>query len=46
MTRVVTKRREAYIKARCIDEDWSQFKLERNMVVKLIRKEKKLYYRT
>jgi len=27
----------------CIDEDWLQFKLERNVVVKLIRKEKKLY---
>jgi len=27
-----------------IDEDWLQFKLKRNMVIKLIRKEKKLYY--
>jgi len=47
--RVTTKRRnEAYIKAMqtCIDEDCLQFVLlERNMVVKLIRKEKKLYYK-
>jgi len=37
---------KTYIKAMqtCIDKDWLQFKLERNMVVKLIRKEKKLYY--
>jgi len=45
--RVATKRRdEAYIKAMQtrVDEDWLQFKLERNMVIKLIRKEKKLYY--
>jgi len=40
------KRDEAYIKAMQtrIDKDWLQFKLKRNMVVKLIRKEKKLYY--
>lgn len=40
------KRDEAYMKAMhtCIEEDWLQFKLERNMVVKLIRKEKKAYY--
>jgi len=44
--RVIKRRNEAYIKAMqtCIDEDWLQFKLERNMVIKLIRKEKKLYY--
>jgi len=43
--RVTTKGRdEAYIKAMqtCIDEDWLQFKFERNMAVKLIRKENKL----
>lgn len=28
----------------CIEQDWIQFKIERNMVVTLIRKEKKRYY--
>jgi len=39
-----TRRDEAYRKALYIEQNWLQFKFERNAVVKLIKVKQKEYY--